>query len=73
MRVYRLSYKLENPFSAIRIVLIMPEYMSAERRAAMQAYGAEIILISKQAGIKGARDLALQQRNANRQEKRHVC
>jgi cysteine synthase B len=43
-----------------RMVLIMPEHMSAERRAAMQAYGAEIILVSKQAGMEGARDLALQ-------------
>ncbi len=43
-----------------RMVLIMPEHMSVERRAAMQAYGAEIILVSKQAGMEGARDLALQ-------------
>jgi cysteine synthase B len=43
-----------------QMVLIMPEHMSAERRAAMQAYGAEIILVSQQAGMEGARDLALQ-------------
>ncbi len=43
-----------------RMVLIMPEHMSAERRAAMRAFGAEIILVSKQAGMEGARDLALQ-------------
>ena len=43
-----------------RLVLIMPEHMSAERRAAMRAFGAEIILVSKQAGMEGARDLALQ-------------
>ena len=43
-----------------RMVLIMPEHMSAERRAAMRAFGAEIVLVSKQAGMEGARDLALQ-------------
>ncbi len=43
-----------------RLVLIMPENMSAERRAAMRAYGAEIVLVSKQEGMEGARDLALQ-------------
>jgi cysteine synthase B len=43
-----------------RMVLIMPEHMSAERRAAMRAYGAEIILVSKAGGMEEARDLALQ-------------
>ena len=41
-----------------RMVLIMPENMSEERRACMKAYGAEIILVSEQAGMEGARDLA---------------
>ncbi|HEY8553126.1 MAG TPA: pyridoxal-phosphate dependent enzyme, partial [Burkholderiales bacterium] len=39
-------------------VLIMPEHMSAERRATMKAFGAEIVLVSKEAGMEGARDLA---------------
>ncbi len=43
-----------------RMVLIMPETMSAERRATMRAFGAEIVLVSAQAGMEGARDLALQ-------------
>jgi cysteine synthase B len=43
-----------------KLVLIMPEHMSMERRAAMYAFGAEIILVSKQAGMEGARDLAEQ-------------
>lgn len=43
-----------------RMVLIMPEHMSAERRAAMRAYGAEIILVSQAGGMEAARDLALQ-------------
>ena len=41
-----------------RMVLIMPEHMSTERRAVMKAFGAEIILVSKEAGMEGARDLA---------------
>ena len=41
-----------------RMVLIMPEHMSAERRAAMRAFGAEIVLVTKQEGMEGARDLA---------------
>jgi len=42
-----------------RMILIMPENMSEERRAAMKAYGAEIILVSRDEGMEGARDLAL--------------
>lgn len=43
-----------------KMVLIMPETMSAERRASMKAYGAELVLVSKAASMEGARDLALQ-------------
>lgn len=43
-----------------RMVLIMPDHMSEERRAAMKAYGAELILVTKQQSMEGARDLALQ-------------
>ena len=43
-----------------RMVLIMPETMSAERRASMKAYGAELVLVSKEASMEGARDLAMQ-------------
>jgi len=42
-----------------RMVLIMPAHMSVERRAVMKTFGAEIILVSKEAGMEGARDLAL--------------
>lgn len=41
-----------------RMVLVMPEHMSVERRALMKAYGAEIVLVSKDEGMEGARDLA---------------
>jgi cysteine synthase B len=43
-----------------RMVLIMPENMSIERRQVMKAYGAEIVIVSKQEGMEGARDLAFQ-------------
>lgn len=41
-----------------RMVLIMPETMSIERRGVMKAFGAEIILVTKEEGMEGARDLA---------------
>lgn len=41
-----------------RMVLIMPEHMSAERRAVMKAFGAEIVLVTQQQGMEYARDLA---------------
>ena len=43
-----------------RMVLIMPDHMSEERRASMRAYGAEIILVTREEGMEGARDLALE-------------
>lgn len=43
-----------------RMVLIMPAHMSAERRASMKAYGAEIIPVTQEQGMEGARDLAQQ-------------
>ncbi|MEJ6939450.1 cysteine synthase CysM [Proteus mirabilis] len=41
-----------------RLKLLMPENMSKERQASMQAYGAELILVSCEIGMEGARDLA---------------
>ena len=42
-----------------KMLLIMPDKMSEERRASMRAYGAELILVSKEeGGMEGARDLA---------------
>ncbi len=43
-----------------KMVLVMPEHMSLERRAVMKAFGAEIIQVSQAAGMEGARDLAQQ-------------
>jgi cysteine synthase B len=42
-----------------RMVLIMPAHMSDERKQAMLAYGAELIEVSQEEGMEGARDLAL--------------
>jgi cysteine synthase B len=41
-----------------RMVLIMPEHLSVERRQTMRAFGAEIILTPQKGGMEGARDLA---------------
>ena len=42
-----------------KMVLVMPEHLSMERRWAMSAYGAELVLVTKEAGMEGARDRAL--------------
>ncbi|MCW8908675.1 MAG: cysteine synthase CysM [Sedimenticola sp.] len=41
-----------------RMILIMPDNLSVERRASMRAYGAELILVTEEEGMEGARDLA---------------
>jgi cysteine synthase B len=41
-----------------RMILIMPEHLSMERRQTMRAYGAEIVLTPKDGGMEAARDLA---------------
>ncbi|HEY0721472.1 MAG TPA: cysteine synthase CysM [Gammaproteobacteria bacterium] len=43
-----------------RMVLIMPENLSIERRQVMKAFGADLILVTREQGMEGARDLALQ-------------
>ena len=43
-----------------KLILIMPDNMSEERRASMRAYGADLILVSRDEGMEGARDLAQQ-------------
>jgi len=42
----------------LRMILIMPEHLSLERRQTMRAYGAQIILTPQKGGMEGARDLA---------------
>ena len=48
------------------LILIMPDNMSLERRAAMLAYGAEIILVTEKQGMEGARDLAIEMQEENK-------
>lgn len=42
-----------------KMILIMPDNSTQERKDSMRAYGAELILVSKEQGMEGARDLAL--------------
>jgi cysteine synthase B len=42
----------------LRMILIMPEHLSVERRQTMRAFGAEIILTPQKGGMEAARDLA---------------
>ncbi|WP_456449209.1 cysteine synthase CysM [Thiolapillus sp.] len=42
-----------------RLKLLMPDNMSMERKAAMAAYGAELVLVSEEGGMEAARDLGL--------------
>ena len=41
-----------------KMILIMPDNSTAERKAAMTAYGAQLILVTREQGMEGARDLA---------------
>ena len=41
-----------------RMLLIMPDNLSVERRRTMRAFGAELVLVTKEEGMEGARDLA---------------
>jgi len=49
-----------------RMVLIMPEHLSVERRQTMRAFGAEIVLTPKAGGMEGARDLAEKMRDESK-------
>ncbi|HKA38459.1 MAG TPA: cysteine synthase CysM [Burkholderiales bacterium] len=46
-----------------RMVLVMPEHLSVERRQSMAAFGAEIILTPKDGGMEMARDVAEKMRD----------
>ena len=49
-----------------KMILIMPDNMSEERKAAMSAYGAELVLVSGEEGMEGARDLAVRLQSEGR-------
>lgn len=46
-----------------KMVLVMPEHLSIERRQTMRAFGAEIVLTPEKGGMEYARDLAEQMRD----------
>jgi cysteine synthase B len=46
-----------------RMVLIMPEHLSVERRQTMRAFGAELILTPEKGGMEAARDLSEKMRD----------
>jgi cysteine synthase B len=46
-----------------RMILVMPEHLSVERRQSMAAFGAEIVLTPKQGGMETARDVAEKMRD----------
>ncbi|MEK7769369.1 MAG: pyridoxal-phosphate dependent enzyme, partial [Pseudomonadota bacterium] len=49
-----------------RMVLVMPEHLSIERRQSMSAFGAEIVLTPKQGSMEQARDVAERMRDEGR-------
>lgn len=49
-----------------RMILVMPENQSVERRQAMSAFGAEIILTPKEGSMEEARDIAEKMRDEGR-------
>lgn len=50
----------------LNMILIMPDNATQERKSAMTAYGAELILVTKEEGMEGARDLALSMQAAGK-------
>jgi cysteine synthase B len=46
-----------------RMILVMPEHLSVERRQSMRAFGAEIILTAEKGGMELARDVAEKMRD----------
>jgi|TARA_Y100000294_G_scaffold169439_1_gene180604 cysteine synthase B len=48
------------------MVLIMPEHLSEERRVTMRAFGATILSVTREEGMEGARDLAIEMEKAGK-------
>lgn len=53
-----IALAMASAIKGYRLVLVMPDNMTAERKAAMSAYGATLVLVSREQGMEGARDLA---------------
>lgn len=49
-----------------RMILVMPEYQSMERRQTMRAFGAELVLTAREGGMEMARDVARYMRDEGR-------
>jgi cysteine synthase B len=56
-----------------RMILVMPENQSVERRQTMRAFGAELVLTPKDGGMELARDVAERMRNEGGHHPRPVC
>ncbi|EJL6844524.1 cysteine synthase CysM [Vibrio cholerae] len=55
-----IALAMASAIKGYKMILIMPHNATQERKDSMRAYGAELILVSKEQGMEGARDLALQ-------------
>ncbi|EGR1308523.1 cysteine synthase CysM [Vibrio cholerae] len=55
-----IALAMASAIKGYKMILIMPDNATQERKDSMRAYGAELILVSKEQGMEGARDLALQ-------------
>ncbi len=53
-----IALAMASAIKGYRLILIMPEHMSVERRASMAAYGAEIVLTPKEGSMEAAIDRA---------------
>lgn len=60
-----IGLSLAGAVKGYRVIIVMPENMSAERQKIMKAYGAEIILTPKEKGMKGAIEKALSIKKTN--------
>jgi cysteine synthase B len=49
-----------------RMILVMPEHLSVERRQTMAAFGAEIVLTPREGGMEMARDVAQRMRDESK-------
>ncbi len=54
-----IALAMASAIKGYKMKLIMPDNSSEERKASMTAYGAELIPVTKEEGMEGARDLAL--------------
>src|SRR4030065_684295 len=68
-----ISLAMAAAMKGYRMILVMPENQSLERRATMKAFGAELVLVSQEASMEGARDLADQMGRDGKGRVRNQC